>query len=50
VRWRFLASRSWTRPNRDWLQRITNPPRLNKLFGGEIDGVLQQFQRELWAA
>ena len=25
-------------------------PRLNRLFGGELDGVLQQFQREVWAA
>ena len=25
-------------------------PRLNKLFGGDLDGVLQQFQREVWAA
>jgi len=24
--------------------------RLNKLFAGELDGVLQQFQREIWAA
>jgi hypothetical protein len=25
-------------------------PRLNRLFGGELDGVLHQFQREVWAA
>jgi type I restriction enzyme R subunit len=25
-------------------------PRLNRVFGGELDGVLQQFQREVWAA
>ncbi|MFW6731122.1 MAG: hypothetical protein ACODUE_05235 [Synechococcus sp.] len=25
-------------------------PRLNNLFGGELDGVLEQFQREVWAA
>jgi hypothetical protein len=24
--------------------------RLNCLFGGELDGVLQQFRREVWAA
>jgi hypothetical protein len=24
--------------------------RLNRLFGGELDGVLQQFRREVWAA
>jgi hypothetical protein len=24
--------------------------RLNRMFGGELDGVLQQFQREVWAA
>jgi len=24
--------------------------RLNLLFGGELDGVLQQFRREVWAA
>ena len=73
---RILASRSWTKPQRDWLQRIANQTkvitivdrealdddallfrregggwsRLNKLFGGELDGVLQQFQREVWAA
>ncbi|MFM7513066.1 MAG: type I restriction-modification enzyme R subunit C-terminal domain-containing protein [Cyanobium sp.] len=73
---RIPASGSWTKPQRDWLQRIANKtkaitivirdaldddallfrregggwPRLNKLFGGELDGVLQQFQREVWAA
>ena len=73
---RILASRSWSKPQRDWLQRIANQtkaitivdrealdddllffkregggwPRLNRLFGGELDGVLQQFQREVWAA
>ena len=73
---RILASRSWSKPQRDWLQRIANQtkaitivdrealdddallfrregggwPRLNKLFGGELDGVLEQFQREVWAA
>jgi type I restriction enzyme R subunit len=73
---RILASRSWSKPQRDWLQRIANQtkaitivdrkaldddallfrregcgwPHLNKLFGGELDGVLQQFQREVWAA
>jgi hypothetical protein len=25
-------------------------PRLNQMFGGELDGVLQQFQREVRAA
>ncbi len=71
-----LASRRWTTPQRQWLQRISNKtkaitivdrealdddllffkredggwPRLNRLFGGELDGVLQQFQREVWAA
>ena len=61
---RILASRSWSKPQRDWLQRIANQnkaitivdrdaldddallfrregggwPRLNKLFGGELDG------------
>ncbi len=24
-------------------------PRLKRVFGGELDGVLQQFQREMWA-
>jgi type I restriction enzyme R subunit len=73
---RILASRTWTKPQRDWLQRIANQTkaitivdrealdddalffkreggswlRLNKLFAGELDGVLQQFQREIWAA
>jgi type I restriction enzyme R subunit len=73
---KILASRSWTTPQRQWLQRIANQtkaitivdrealdddllffkregggwPRLNRMFGGELDGVLQQFQREVWAA
>ena len=73
---RILASRSWSKPQRDWLQRIANQtkaitivdrealdddllffkregggwPRLNRVFGGELAGVLQQFQREVWAA
>ena len=73
---RILASQSWTKPQRDWLQRIANQtkaltivdrealdddalyfkregggwPRLNRLFGGELEGVLRQFQREVWAA
>ena len=73
---RILASRSWSRPQRDWLQRIANQtkaitivdreaveddallfrregggwPRLNQLFDGELDGVLQEFQRQVWAA
>ena len=73
---RILASRSWTTPQRQWLQRIANQtkaitivdsealdddallfrregggwPRLNKLFSGELDGVLVEFQREVWAA
>jgi type I restriction enzyme R subunit len=25
-------------------------PMVNRVFGGELDGVLQQFQREGWAA
>ena len=25
-------------------------PRLNRVFGGELDGVLLKFQREVWAA
>jgi type I restriction enzyme R subunit len=25
-------------------------PRLNKLFGGELNGVLEPLQREVWAA
>jgi type I restriction enzyme R subunit len=72
---RILASRSWSKPQRDWLQRIANQTkaitivdrealddllffkregggwsRLNRVFGGELDGVLQQFQREMWTA
>lgn len=73
---RILASRSWSKPQRDWLQRIANQtkaitivdrealdddllffkregggwPRLNRLFGGELDGVLHEFQRQVWAA
>ena len=71
-----LATKPWTTPQRQWLQRIANQtkaitivvrealdddllffkregggwPRLNRVFGGELDGVLQQFQREVWAA
>ncbi len=73
---RILASRSWSKPQRDWLQRIANQtkaitivdrealdddallfrregggwPRLNRVFGGELEGVLQEFQRQVWAA
>ena len=73
---RILASRSWTKPQRDWLVRIANQTkaltivdrealdddalifrregggwrRLDRIFAGELDGVLQQFQREVWAA
>jgi type I restriction enzyme R subunit len=57
---RILASRSWSKPQRDWLVRIANQTkalmivdreaRLNRLFGGELEGVLRQFQREVWAA
>jgi type I restriction enzyme R subunit len=73
---RILASRSWSKPQRDWLQRIANQtkaitivdrealdddallfrregggcPRLKRVSSGELDGVLQQFQREMWAA
>jgi len=73
---KILAFRSWTMPQRQWLQRIANQtkaitivdrgaldddllffklegggwPRLNRVFGGELDGVLQQFQQEVWAA
>ena len=73
---RILAYRSWTTPQRQWLQRIANQtkaitivdrealdddllffkregggwPRLNRMFGGELDGVLREFKREVWAA
>ena len=73
---RILATRSWTTPQRQWLQRIANQtkaitivdrealdddallfrregggwPRLNKLFGSELDQVLHQFQCQVWAA
>jgi len=73
---RILASRNWTTPQRQWLQRIANQtkaitivdrealdddllffkregggwPRLNRMFGGELDGVLREFKREVWAA
>jgi type I restriction enzyme R subunit len=72
----ILATRSWTTPQRHWLQRIANQtkaitivdrealdddallfrregggwPRFNKLFGGELDQVLHQFQCQVWAA
>jgi type I restriction enzyme R subunit len=73
---RILASRSWTTPQRQWLQRIANQtkaitivdrealdddallfqregggwPRLNKLFGGELDQVLHRFNEAVWEA
>ena len=71
----ILASRSWTTPQRQWLQRIANQtkaitivdrealdddallfrregggwPRLNKLFGGELEQVQHRFNEALWA-
>jgi len=73
---RILASRSWTTPQRQWLQRIANQTkaitivdrealdddalifrregggwqRLDRMFAGELDGVLREFKREVWAA
>lgn len=73
---RILASRAWTTPQRQWLQRIANQtkaitivdhealdddallfrregggwPRLNKLFGGELEAVLHRFQEVVWEA
>jgi type I restriction enzyme R subunit len=73
---RILASRSWTTPQRQWLQRIANQTkaitivdrealdddalifrregggwqRLDRMFAGELDGLLRNFQREVWAA
>jgi type I restriction enzyme R subunit len=72
---RILASRPWSTPQRQWLQRIANQtkaitivdrealdddallfrregggwPRLNRMFAGELDGVLRDFQRQVWA-
>ena len=68
---RILASRSWTTPQRQWLQRIANQTkaitivdrealdddalifrregggwqRLDRMFAGELDGLLRDFQR-----
>ena len=73
---RLLASRAWTTPQRQWLQRIANQtkaitivdrealdddalifrregggwPRLNRLFGGELEQVLHRFQEAVWEA
>ncbi|KEF40793.1 MAG: restriction endonuclease subunit R [Cyanobium sp. CACIAM 14] len=73
---RILASKAWTTPQRQWLQRIANQtkaitivdrealdddallfrregggwPRLNKLFGGELETVLHRFQEAVWEA
>jgi type I restriction enzyme R subunit len=73
---RILASRAWTKPQRDWLQRIANQTkaitivdreavddegllfrregggwaRLNRMFAGDLDGVLREFQRQVWVA
>ncbi|MFM7087735.1 MAG: type I restriction-modification system endonuclease [Cyanobium sp.] len=73
---RILASQEWSKPQRDWLQRIANQTkaitivdrealdddalifrregggwqRLDRMFAGDLDGLLQRFQREVWAA
>ena len=73
---RILASKPWTTPQRQWLQRIANQtkaitivdrdaldddallfrregggwPRLNRLFGGELEQVLHRFNEALWEA
>jgi len=73
---RILASKPWTTPQRQWLQRIANQtkaitivdrealdddallfrregggwPRLDRMFAGELAGVLRDFQRQVWAA
>jgi type I restriction enzyme R subunit len=73
---RILASRSWTTPQRQWLQRIANQTkaitivdrealdddalifrregggwqRLDRMFAGQLDGLLRDFQRAVWAA
>jgi len=73
---RILASRSWTTPQRQWLQRIANQtkaitivdrealdddallfrregggwPRLNRMFGGELEQVLHRFNEAVWEA
>ena len=72
----ILASKPWTTPQRQWLQKIANQtkaitivdrealdddallfrregggwPRLNKLFGGELEEVLHRFQEAVWEA
>jgi type I restriction enzyme, R subunit len=71
---RILASRNWTRPQRDWLQKIAaqtianlivdraaldDPDllfkrdgggfaRLDRIFGGELEKVLNTFNESLW--
>ncbi len=68
---RILASRSWTEPQKRWLQRIAEQVekeivvdraaidgqpfiadggfnRLNKVFGGELEGILAAINEELW--
>jgi type I restriction enzyme R subunit len=73
---KILASKPWTTPQRQWLQKIANQtkaitivdrealdddallfrregggwPRLNKLFGGELEEVLHRFQEAVWEA
>ena len=73
---RILASKPWTTPQRQWLQRIANQtkaftivdreafdddalyfkregggwPRLDKLFGGELEQVLHRFNEAVWEA
>jgi type I restriction enzyme R subunit len=73
---RILATKPWTTPQRQWLERSANQtkaitivdrealddnallfrcegggwPRLNRMVAGERDGVLQEFQRQVWAA
>jgi type I restriction enzyme R subunit len=67
----ILASRRWTSPQRQWLQRIANQikadtvvdrealdhgifqnnggfPRLNKIFGGQVQSILTDFHDRIW--
>ncbi len=67
----IVASRAWTSPQRQWLQRIANQikadtvvdrealdhglfqnnggfPRLNKIFGGQVQSILTDFHDRIW--
>jgi type I restriction enzyme R subunit len=48
---RILAARSWSKPQRDWLQRNANQTKAITIVDRDaLDDDLLFFQREVWAA